>query len=407
MCIGLQTDLGVEMVVDIDCGRSDIEEPTETDGITSIKNDHSQQATVAEIVDIVYLNGLLRNAGYLNAKVLNLEHFLLDEDLYGGGRLHHFLLTLEKNQNNVIPTSLVLKETQYIPSQATDNDYVYREMYCYQNGLFGDLGTRLTVPKIYGLHSFESMQRSWIWMEDCSDAFAVIWTPELLIKALRDLAELHACWWGRETEFYRMSFLKHRGQAMYNGKWTSRIALNCSTAEKHPFKGKIGRVFTDDRCNLLLRLSEAVDLIYPQLERLPQTLLHQDIWLPNMGCYNSKTLLIDWAHMGPGTPGADLAFLYTTLVQTWGPDVDDESFLQALYAGLVDDWKLPMSFDQIVVGYELAFCLRPAHALGGPIFASILSGQPSIIGGEYNLDKYLKAAEQIFQRIERGLDRLN
>jgi thiamine kinase-like enzyme len=152
-------------------------------------------------------------------------------------------------------------------------------------------------------------------------------------------------------------------------------------------------------------LSRAADWVYPYLERLPQTLLHHDVWLPNLGRREAQTVLIDWSYVGPGTPGADLSQTFALLTQMWSADIDDTPLLEALYTGLTEDWQLPLSYDQYLAGYEITFCLRPAHALAGPVLGGILSGRQLMVGST-SLEERLGSAEVVLQRIERGLQRL-
>jgi hypothetical protein len=324
---------------------------------------------------------------------------------HGGGALYRFQLDLAPNSAEA-PATLILKAAQHVPSQSQDPSYTRRELDCYRANLFAGLGARLLVPRAYATDADADFGRFWIWMEDLGDAFDVAWTPGPLAEALRDLAELHAAWWGRAAELARMPFLRWRAQAMYNGLWVDRIAANCAAIEGHPHERLIATVFTPSRQRLLIRLSAAADLVYPRLERLPQTLLHQDVWLPNLGRRAGKTALIDWSYAGLGTPGAELSQSYALLVQMWGHQTDDQLLLEALYTGLTMDRRLPISFDELLAGYELTFCLRPCHALGGPVLGGILRGRATMVGSD-DLHERLAAAETVFARIERGVQRLD
>jgi hypothetical protein len=96
----------------------------------------------------------------------------------------------------------------------------------------------------------------------------------------------------------------------------------------------------------------------------------------------------------------------TQLLALWGTGFDDQVLLQALYEGLTNDWHIPITFEALLAGYELAFCLRPAHILGGPILGNLLSGRPAMVGPN-DLEARLASAEAIFVRIERGVQRLS
>ncbi len=362
-----------------------------------------EERVAEDAVDAAHLTRVLRDAGYSGASVTAFQRSLVGGKSHGGGALYRFQLDLAPDGAET-PAALILKVAQHVPSQIQDPSYTRRELDCYRADLFADLGARLLVPRAYATDA--DAGRFWIWMEDFGDTFDVVWTPELLAQALRDLAELHAAWWGRAAELARMPFLRWRAQAMYDGLWVERIAANCAAIEGHPHERLIATIFTPQRRRLLIRLSAAADLVYPRLERLPQTLLHQDVWLPNLGRRTGKTALIDWSYAGPGTPGAELSQSYALLVQMWGHQTDDRPLLDALYTGLAMDWRLPISYDELLAGYELTFCLRPCHALGGPVLGGILRGRATMVGSD-DLHERLAAAETVFACIERGVRRLD
>jgi len=367
-----------------------------------------EPAPDVDAIDAAYLTRLLRGMGRAD-DVVAFTREPVGGPSYGGGQLHRFRLTIASHLGHgrpAAPLSLILKESRALGSQALDPAYVRRELDCYRHDLFAGLGARLRVPVAYHTAIHANGDRCWIWMEDFGDAFAVTWTPQALTAAVRDVAELHAHWWDREHDLVRMPFLRHRAQAMYDGLWAARIRANCAAVAGHPDERAIARVFTPERCRVLARLAEAADLVYPHLDRLPQTVLHQDVWLPNLGRCDDRTALIDWSYVGQGTPGAELSQMVSLLIQTWGPDVDDLPFVEALYTGLTRDWGCTISHDEVLAGYELCFCLRPAHALGGPILGGILGGKAPMVGSPA-LDDRLAAAEGTWRRIERGLRRLD
>ena len=366
------------------------------------------QTTMVEALDCTYLTNFMVEAGFPDITVTDFQMEPAGGMSHGGGFVYRFRLTYSGTGANRAPRSFILKESRNLASQAHDPGYARREAACYRNGLFRDINEHLSIPKAYCIITHPESGLYWIWMEDLGrESFDVEWSQDVLVNSIRDIAELHAKWWERTEEFENMPFLRRRAQAMYDGLWVERIARNCGMIEGHPQAAQISRVFTEDRQKLLQKLSKAEDIVYPKLEALPQTLLHHDIWLPNLGSYQGKTVLIDWSYVGQGTPGADLSQTVALLVQMWDQDnLDDELLLQALWSGLKEDWGIPVDYEDIRAGYELTFCLRPAHALGGPILGSILSGKSSMVGVS-ELDRELVSAEATMQRVEKGVIRLN
>ncbi|MEK3886227.1 phosphotransferase [Bacillus sp. FSL K6-3431] len=359
-----------------------------------------------EAIDCKYLTYLLRVSGYEDAEVVAFKRESVDGSSHGGGSIHRFRLIFSTHGSNIAPDSIILKESREIHTQSLDPVFARREAECYKNNLFKNINKKLYIPKAYQLIVKPDLKQYWVWMEDLGEkAFNIEITPAILVEMVRDISELHSMWWGREDELRNMPFLRHRAQAMYDGLWVDRIAQNCQSIALHSQAEQISKVFTEKRCKALMQLSKAKELIYPKLEALPQTLLHHDIWPPNLGRYSGKTVLIDWSYVGQGTPGADLSQTVALLFQMWDPNLDDEALLHALWTGLKEDSGLTVEYEEIVAGYELAFCLRPAHVLAGPVLGSILSGKSSMVG-DSSLDGKLASAEAVLQRIERGIRRL-
>jgi hypothetical protein len=365
-----------------------------------------ENITTVESIDCGYLTSLMRNAGYDNVSVVAFNREPAGGKSHGGGSIHRFRLTYSEPRLRNAPDTIILKESREINSQSLDPAFARREADCYQNDLFKDIKEKLYIPKAYNISIRSDLGQYWVWMEDLGDnAFDIKWSTETIAEMIRDISELHTVWWERVDELNKMPFLRHRAQAMYDGLWIDRIALNCQSIEEHPQADQISKVFTLKRRKILMQLSKAGELIYPKLEALPQTLLHHDIWPPNLGHNSGKTILIDWSYVGQGTPGADLSQTAALLFQMWDSKLDDELLLQALWTGLREDSGLPVEYEEIVAGYELAFCLRPAHALGGPVLGSILSGKSAMVG-DSGLEGKLASAEAILKRIERGILRL-
>ncbi|MCR8630547.1 aminoglycoside phosphotransferase family protein [Paenibacillus radicis (ex Xue et al. 2023)] len=363
--------------------------------------------TSVEEIDCGYLTRLIRKAGIASATVISFTQECAGGKSHGGGSIFRFRLTYSDQGSVSAPPSIVLKESREIASQSLDPAFARREADCYHYDLFKDMNEKLYIPNAYHLVIRPELGIYWVWLEDLgSNTFDLEWTPAILKEMIHDISELHRTWWGRSDELSKMPYLRYRAQAMYDGLWVDRIAQNCNSIDNHPQSERISRVFTTKRRSILMRLSQAAAFIYPKLEALPQTLLHHDIWPPNLGRYSEKTVLIDWSYAGQGTPGADLSQTVALLFQMWDPNLDDEALLHALWSGLREDSRLPIEFDEIAAGYELAFCLRPAHALGGPVLGGILSGKGSMVG-DSDLEGKLASAEAVLQRVERGIRRLD
>jgi hypothetical protein len=339
-------------------------------------------------------------ARLLGAPVVDAADEPVDGKGHSGSGLRRFRCRMADGTER----SVIRKECHPSALHARDHGFARREADCHGHGLLDGIDGRLRVPRAYG---WEERPDGvwWLWLEDLGDAFAVDWTPALLASAVRDLAGLHARWWGRADELAAMTFLRRR-DLLGDGLWAERLARHFAAVEAHPRRAEITAVFTPARRALLGRLAAAADPVTPAMEALTQTLLHQDVWLPNLGRREGGTVLVDWAFAGAGPAGSELSQTCALLFQAWGPETDDLGLLHALHAGLAEDHGITVDYEELLAGYELGFCLRPAYALGCPLLGGILAGRPPMLGPD-DLEARLAAAEATFRRVERGAARLD
>jgi len=361
-----------------------------------------------DAVDTAYLTNLVRNAGFPGAEVRKFSSRHLTDNSFGGGGIHRFWLQYEPGTKPAGPSSMILKVAKPNPYSSNDHDYVCREAQCYRNGLFDDLSHRLHVPQPYHTVTYPEQDQCWIWMEDLGDeAFQVTWTEESLQKSTRDIAHLHAQWWGKTAALKQWPFLRYRAQAMYHHEFRTLGRQSLEEIDAHPAAGGLNTVFTPRRKALLLQLAKSEDFLYGKLDALPQTLLHQDFWPPNIALYQGKTALIDWSYTGIGTPGAELSIMGLACL-VWLPAIgtrDAKILVEPLWEGLHKKCGLPIRYEEVLAGYELAFLLRPAAMLVGYILRSLLDGASSIPNDPNDftdLDTWLELCEVTLRRIEQA-----
>lgn len=266
-----------------------------------------RQIPTVETVNQAYLTDVLRQAGFTDATVARFSKVCLAGQGYGGGDIWRFRLVYSQDTQRGGPPSIVLKIVRPSPLMRSDSGYVVREAHCYANGLFDQLTPVLSVPKAYHITVEPSQDECWIWLEDVGEhAFQRTWTLQTLEKAVRGIAHLHAQWWERTAELGRLSFLFPRGLALYQGHYTDQFKKVFAAMDSHREAAAISKVYTAERRDLLLQLQTIEDVVYPELDGLPQTLLHQDFIPPNVAFVDERMTLIDWAYAGPGTPGAEL-----------------------------------------------------------------------------------------------------
>ncbi len=375
------------------------------------------QVTDVGAVDNDYLTWVLQQAGFPKARV---QSFSRSSDVGpsfgGGGMLVRFSLDYGEDVPDAAPRSMVLKQARPHPWHANDAFGYRREAECYLQGLFDDLPGNLYVPRAYAAVVQEDVEQSWIWMEDMKGVFDVAWTMETLIEATADAAELHALWWQREEELAAMPFLMRRCQNMYHGgPFTQHLDQNFAAIEDHPKAGRIKRVFTPERQRLLRKLYSLATHICERLEKLPQTLLHQDFYPPNLGRAGEKTVLIDWALTGMGTPGSELS---TTMWQpgdmipgypdSVGAGEKVQARLLETYRTSLQERGIDLNFADLLDGFQWTACLRPAHGLGGYVLPGLLLGRCPHGGARdfSDLGMLLLFSEMVFQLLEKAAARL-
>ncbi len=378
---------------------------------------HWNQVSDVHAVDCEYLTFLMQQAGYPAAKV---QSFSPTNDVGpsygGGGMLVRFSLSYDGPHDAEAPESIVLKQIGQHPNHPGDTFGFRREADCYVHGLFDNLPGRLCVPQAYAAVVQTDAEQAWIWMEDMGKAFDVAWSAEALIQHTRDIAALHALWWERRDALTAMPFLLRRGLTMYyGGPFTQNWEQHFAAIAGHPRANEIEQVFTPERQLLLKKLLSLVTDICQQLERLPQTLLHQDVYPPNLGRSGERTVLIDWANAGPGTPGSELAVTLAQGFEFVAADIgsvrDGQLFKEQLleaYRANLQAYGVHLDFSDLEAGFELACCLRPAHALGGYILPGLLLEHCPGGGARdlSDLNRYLFLSECFFHLLQKVLKRL-
>ena len=363
-----------------------------------------------EDVDKDYLTQIVKKTGAGEATVKGFQRDFLQANSFGGGGIYRFRLDYLEPKPVQVPNSIILKIARPNPHFDGQPGDVCREAQCYQYGLFDGLSQPLYVPKAYHTVMWPEKNECWIWMEDLgADMFHMNWTVPMLQKAVRDLATLHAHWWGRTDELRQLPFLFHRAHGMYQRIYIEPTKQTFRAIDAHPLAAAIKRVYTPAREHLLLKLQDMEDVVYPRLDVLPQTLLHHDVWPPNAAFHDGRTVLIDWAFVGMGTPGADLCIL-SAFDELINPEIvgrAEELLVETLWQGLHKDQGLPISYDEVLQGYRLGFVLRIPTFFVIPLLMGILAGVSPVANDDTdfsNTEAWLHISERSFVKLEQTVD---
>jgi hypothetical protein len=206
--------------------------------------------------------------------------------------------------------SVILKVLPATPGSPTGWNYPVREALAYERGLLEDLPPGLGAPRCFG-HAEHGGQHQ-LWLEDLG-MDAMRWRLSDYEKAARAL--------GRFNGAYLT------GRSLPVTGWLSRQWLRSWLAEgaaavrelprfrRHPL---VQRVYPREVLDRLLRMWAHRQELLDALDRLPQVLSHNDAFRRNLFLRPARLLAVDWAFLGPGPVGAELAPLVTASVAFLG-----------------------------------------------------------------------------------------
>jgi hypothetical protein len=238
-------------------------------------------------------------------------------------------------------------------------EYWKREALAYQSGLLGDLPGGLVAPRCFGVMEApaeigtdtQPREGVWMWLEDVAGTPGADWPLPRYGLAARDLGRfngvspqmslstpwLNAAWRRAWAEADRLARITSR----YPDAWSHPLVRHA-----FPQPGAVA--------SRLRRLAVAKRRLLAALGRMPPTLCHLDAYSRNLisrrppsGArgHEEQTVALDWALMGVGAVGDDLAQLVAGgLFFLDVPASDAESFWDLALAGYLDglrdaDWR--------------------------------------------------------------------
>jgi hypothetical protein len=267
------------------------------------------------------------------------------------------------------PWSLILKvlrspsgqSTAYNHSDPGHPTYWKREAIIYRGDFLDRLPPGLSAPSCFDVG--EQPERIWLWLEEIYDEVGAVWP----------LAEYGAA--ARHIARFNGAYLN--GQPLSAEPWMSNGVLRIREASATPFWNafvvwrdhpRFQLVWPGDMTNRIRRLWEERNRILEALDQLPQVLCHADFDRRNLFARRThdgqpETVAIDWAFLGCGAIGEDIASLVmSSVLWNMGPLPADlpelsricyEGYLEGLIdAGWEGDERLARQ------GYTSALALR-------------------------------------------------
>jgi hypothetical protein len=210
--------------------------------------------------------------------------------------------------------------------------YWKREALAYLSDLLMDLPGGITAPRCFAVEE-RSDESCWLWLEEVQDLQPARWP-------LAQFGEV-ACALGRFNGAYLA------GRAIPAYRWLSPPGALRGTLAAFAFVHDLARdsttwrhpllqdYFSEEAVARLLNLWETRTLLLDGLDRLPVTLCHKDAFRRNIfalpaGDDPPRLVLIDWAYVGMGEIGLDVADLFGASCVTFGVDTTDLPVLDAV-----------------------------------------------------------------------------
>jgi hypothetical protein len=250
--------------------------------------------------------------------------------------------------------SVILKVLPATSGSPTAWNYPAREALAYERGLLDDLPPGLEAPRCFGRAEHGGQHH--LWLEDLGSD-AIRWRLDDYGRAARAL--------GRFNGAYLT------GRSLPVARWLSRRWLRSWLAEgaaavrelprfrRHPL---VQRVYPPEVLDRLLRLWAHRQELLEALDRLPRVLVHNDAFRRNLFLRSGRLFAVDWAFLGPGPIGAELAPLVTASVAFRGVARDgwrdlEQTAVEAYLRGLQDaGWR--GASDPLRFGFAASSALR-------------------------------------------------
>jgi len=247
------------------------------------------------------------------------------EILHGGagfiGSVHRFAGTADDGGSSV-SWSLILKAIRGDASEPpTAFKYWKREPLAYESGALDELPAGVCAPRCYG--SVVTDDSAWLWLDDVRDDLGPEWPLEHYGVVARHLGLLNGTYLG-DRERLGLPWLT-RG---WLAAWVEQAApamAGFETSIDHPV---FAHIYSSEVADCMLRLWAARTPLLEALARLQQTFCHLDAFRRNIirrrdAEGDVQSVLLDWAFVGTGALGEELAPLVAASV-TFDPATECE-----------------------------------------------------------------------------------
>lgn len=277
----------------------------------------------------------------------------------GGTFIYRFSGTAQ-DQSQALDWSLILKVMLHRPDEdPASPKYWKREYEFYKSGLFADTAGGLAAARCYGVTEYEG-EACWLWLEELHDDLGKTWPLEHYRLVGQHAGHFNGTFLGNRPDEHWLSsqWLRKTIESM-----TSYFPAVLDSLEHALLKP----VFPADARTQFERLLADHERFLAALERLPQTIAHQDYFRRNAFARRTaeggyRTVAVDWAFVGHAAVGTDAAMpvligLFTANIDPKHTNDHEQLVYEGYLAGLRDmGWK--GSERDVRLGYTAATALK-------------------------------------------------
>jgi Choline/ethanolamine kinase len=203
--------------------------------------------------------------------------------------------------------------------------YWKREALAYQSGLIADLPGDIIAPRCFAIEE-RADESCWLWLEQVGDSYGPRWPLAQYAHAARTLGRFNGAYLaGRALPAYPWLGPPGALRGTLQAFAFVRDVVRDEATWQHPLLRAAFPIPVADR---LLRLWDNCEPLLAALDQLPQTLCHKDAFRRNMFAAadvngQQQLVLIDWAYVGRGEIGLDIADLFGASYSTFGVEPTD------------------------------------------------------------------------------------
>lgn len=213
-----------------------------------------------------------------------------------------------RTRGRSVPWSVVLKVIAPPPTQGETGWGLWeREAFAYRSGLLGDLPGGIRAPRCLRV-SLDPAGGIWLWLEDVAERRGPCWSLARYADAAAALGAFNAAY--LETRRPPSYAWLSRGWLRDYVEAASPVFARLREDLAHPL---VRRLYPGDSADRLLDWWEKREPLLDWLDAQPQVLCHLDANRRNLldggSAERAQTVAVDWAFVGRGAVGQELAAL--------------------------------------------------------------------------------------------------